>query len=405
MKITLCLLIGMSANLVAADWPTWRGDNQRSGVSSESSDASTMSQAWSYSEPVAPQPAWHGTMQRDAWNNVASAKAARAYDKCFNIIAADGRVYLASSSGNACVALDADTGLEVWRHAVTGSVRLAPTFFNGKVYFGSDDGKAYCVNAETGEEIWSYRGAPDKTLIPADNKFISRFPCRTGVLIQDGKAWCGFGLLPWKDNHLAALNLETGQPIIEKTVDAAQWYSLEGPMLASSTYLYVLQGRVSPLYFRLSDGNLQGRLPGGGGTFALLSDNKLIHGPGHGNNTWAQSRTFHLQESNATTGTSITRHSRAHRMLVNGSDRYVIVRDAVKASGSASWVRTLVEPDTLILAGNTLFVGGRNTVMAINKSDGSVVKQWEVDGDVHALAFADGRLMVSTHTGKIYGFE
>ena len=92
-------------------------------------------------------------------------------------------------------------------------------------------------------------------------------------------------------------------------------------------------------------------------------------------------------------------------MLVNGSDRYVIVRDAVKASGSASWVRTLVEPDTLILAGNTLFVGGRNTVMAINKSDGSVVKQWEVDGDVHALAFADGRLMVSTHTGKIYGFE
>jgi len=176
-------------------------------------------------------------------------------------------------------------------------------------------------------------------------------------------------------------------------------------MFASSTYLYVLQGRVSPLYFRLSDGNLQGRLPGGGGTFALLSDNKLIHGPGHGNNTWAQSRTFHLQESNATTGTSITRHSRAHRMLVNGSDRYVIVRDAVKASGSVSWVRTLVEPDTLILAGNTLFVGGRNTVMAINKSDGSVVKQWEVDGDVHALAFADGRLMVSTHTGKIYGFE
>ncbi len=139
MKITLCLLIGISANLVAADWPTWRGDNQRSGVSSESSDASTMSQAWSYSEPVAPQPAWHGTMQRDAWNNVASAKAARAYDKCFNIIAADGRVYLASSSGNACVALDADTGLEVWRHAVTGSVRLAPTFSSGKVYFGSDD--------------------------------------------------------------------------------------------------------------------------------------------------------------------------------------------------------------------------------------------------------------------------
>ncbi len=35
----------------------------------------------------------------------------------------DGKVFIASSSGNACVALDASDGSELWRHTVEGSVR------------------------------------------------------------------------------------------------------------------------------------------------------------------------------------------------------------------------------------------------------------------------------------------
>ena len=398
------LLLALVAH--AADWPTWRYDNKRSGVTNDNPDAATLTQSWVHTEPTPPQPAWYGTMQRDAWNNISKAKPARAYDKAFNLIAANGKVFIASSSGNACVALNAADGQPAWRHPVSGAVRLAPAFHNGKIYFGSDDGQAYCLDASDGTPIWSHRGAPDKTLIPADNKLMSRYPCRTGVLIENGKAWCGFGLLPWKDNYLAALNPDTGTPVITKTISAAQWYSLEGPLLATSNHLFALQGRVSPLYFTLSDGNLKGRLPGGGGTFALLTDDdKLIHGPGHGNNSWAKSRTYHLQETNATTGAAISRHSRAHRMLAQGSERFSLIRDAVQASGGPSWFNTLPEPNTLILCGTTLYVGGKNTVIAYNKSNGIILNQWTVKGDVHALAMADNRLLVSTHSGHIYCFQ
>ncbi len=400
------LFIALASSALAEDWPTWRHDNRRSGVTSENPDPATLDPLWVHREPSAPQPAWHGTMQRDAWANIAGAKPARAYDVAFNLIAADGKVFIASSSGNACVALDAATGAELWRHPVEGSVRIAPTFDSGKVYFGSDDGQVYCVNATTGVRIWAYRGASDTTLIPADNKFMSRYPSRTGVLIEGGRAWCGFGLIPWQDNFLAALNPATGAPIIQETIAAAQWYSLEGPLLASPTHLFALQGRVSPLSFNITNGSLIGRLPGGGGTFALLTaDDKLIHGPGHGNNSWAGSRTFHLQETDTTTSASITRHSRAHRMLVNGSNRYVIIRDAIQATGASSWVQTIPEANTLILAGTRLYVGGRNTVVAIDTASGTIARQWTVEGDVHALVMAGGRLFASTHSGRIHVFE
>jgi outer membrane protein assembly factor BamB len=249
-------------------------------------------------------------------------------------------------------------------------VRIAPTYDHDRVYFGSDDGQAYCVLAATGSRVWSFRGSTDKTLIPADHKFISRYPCRTGVLVQGGKAYCGFGLLPWQDNHLASLNALTGASHYNKTVAAAQWYSMEGPMLASSDRLFVLQGRVSPISFQLSNGNLLGRLPGGGGTFAVL-----------------------------------TPHSRAHRVLVNGSTRYYVIREAIQATGGSSWVQTMQEPETLILGGTTLYVGGKNEIRCYHASSGVLLRTLPVHGVVHCLALADGRLFASTHSGRIYAFQ
>mgnify|MGYP000114927089 FL=1 len=403
MKHIALLSLIITPLVQAEDWPTWRHDNRRSGVSGESVTPSGMSQKWVFTAKTRPQPAWHGTMQRDAWNNIARQKPARAYDKAFNIIAADGKIFFSSNSGNACVALTATNGQELWRKAVGGAVRIAPTYDNDKIYFGADDGKVYCVNADNGNFIWKHQGAADNKFITCDHKFMSRYPCRTGVLIENGKAWCGFGLLPWQDNYLKALNPTNGTPTVNKTITAADWYSFEGPMLASASKLFVLQGRVSPVYFNLADGNLQGRLQGGGGTFALLTpDDKLIHGPGHGNNTWAKDRTYHLQESNAANGSAITRHSRAHRVLVNGANRYYIIRDAVKCS---AWVQTLPDPECLIMVGNTIFVGAKNTVVAYNATNGTEQKRFTVAGHVHALAFADGRLIASTSAGKIYAFK
>ncbi len=402
----LIIISLISSSLVQADdWPTWRNDNKRSGISTENVVPNLLTEAWVFTEKTPPSPAWHGTMQRDAWNNISKAKPARAFDKAFNLIAADNKVFFASSSTSACVALDAANGTETWRAKVGGPVRIAPTFNNSKVYFGSDDGLVYCVNANTGAIIGKHRGAPDKTMIPKDHGFISRYPCRTGVLIENGKAWCGFGLLPWQDNHLKALDLNLSSVTLHNNVNADQWYSFEGPMLLSGNRLFVLQGRVSPAYFDTSNANKLGRVQGGGGTFALITpDDKIIHGPGHGNNTWAKERTHHLAENNVS-GTAVTRHSRAHRLLVNGSNRYYIIDDAVSATGGVSWVKTLPDPDCLIKVGNSIFVGGKNVVVAYDAANGTEQKRFTVTGNVHALAFSNGKLFASTSVGKIYCFQ
>jgi outer membrane protein assembly factor BamB len=63
------------------------------------------------------------------------------------------------------------------------------------------------------------------------------------------------------------------------------------------------------------------------------------------------------------------------------------------------------EPETLILGGTTLYVGGKNEIRCYHASSGSLLRTLPVEGVVHCLALADGRLFASTHSGKIYAFE
>ena len=50
----------------------------------------------------------------------------------------------------------ADTGELVWKFDASDGSSSAPSVANGRVYFGSGDGLVFCLNAETGEKIWSY---------------------------------------------------------------------------------------------------------------------------------------------------------------------------------------------------------------------------------------------------------
>ena len=52
----------------------------------------------------------------------------------------DGRVYFGTSGDGRLCALDVATGKTVWTRHAGGPVRLAPSFSDGRVYFGADDG-------------------------------------------------------------------------------------------------------------------------------------------------------------------------------------------------------------------------------------------------------------------------
>jgi outer membrane protein assembly factor BamB len=64
-----------------------------------------------------------------------------------------GTVYFGSDDGN-LYAVNAQTGRLIWKFATLGIVRSQPAVAGGLVYFASDDGYVYAVDAQKGLQAW-----------------------------------------------------------------------------------------------------------------------------------------------------------------------------------------------------------------------------------------------------------
>ena len=411
--------------LHAADWPTHMANNQRTGVTAEQLADTALTQKWSFASPVPPQPAWHRQMRYDGSNAANGEKSQRAYDSAFNLISVGTDVFISSSAEYAVICVDAETGVEKWRFIAEGPVRLAPSWSNGKLYFGSDDGRAYCVNASTGAEIWRYSpvAVPD-AIIPHNLDFVSLTACRTGVLVQNGRAHAGFGFLPWENAYLVALNADTGAEIYKKTFNtsskngtltgAADFsttesaLTFEGSMLAvgDNTRLFVPQGRMSPLAFDMNTGTTQGRLAGAGGSWTLITpDNgRIVVGPSYGNQY--DTRRVRLHEDDPAARTIVASYERASALIVSGAQSYLFIENKVQARTRATaatvWTKDAGRPSSMITGGTTLYVGARNQVMCLSTVNGALLKTLPATGDVFCLALANGKLFASTTRGVIH---
>lgn len=92
-----------------------------------------------------------------------------------------GRIFVASNRANRdadLVALDADTGDELWRVDVEAHVTGPLTWANGVIYFADDDGRIGAHAAEDGERLWSHE---------------VEAPAAGGVAVVDGTVYAGYG--------------------------------------------------------------------------------------------------------------------------------------------------------------------------------------------------------------------
>ena len=388
---------------LADDWPTYRHDNGRSGITAEALDVGALAEQWVYEPPHPPQPAWPGPAKWDAYARIIGLRAMRNYDPVFHVTAAGDSLYFGSSTEDAAVCLDVETGAERWSCIVDGPVRMPPTHADGKLYFGSDDGFAYCVNAAGGTLVWKHRPAPEERLIPSNGKLIPLWPVRTGVLVDGGKAYFAAALLPWRDAYLCAVDAQTGK------ADGPGLYcrtmrrvTMEGAMLASPTKLYVPQGRSAPMVFDRQKGEGLGDLEGGGGVFAVLTpDARIAHGPGN--------KAGWITLSNAETRDVIATFDGGNCMVVTESRAYILKDAELTAidrnAKDPLWTVPCDCPHTLIMAGRVLFAGGNDTVAAFDAATGERVTSLPVSGRAYGLAIANGRLFVSTDTGAIHCFQ
>jgi len=389
-----------NANAVAEDWPTYRHDVARSGTTTESVRP-PLTESWVFKAAHAPRPAWGDPNPRPRGGHGFRELRRVHFDDVFQVVAADGAVYFGSSTDNKVYCLDGSTGEVRWTKITGGPIRLAPTVASGRVFFGSDDGHVYYLDARDGSVLWTFRAAPEDRRVLGHGKMISLWPVRTGVLVDEGVAYFGAGIFPAEGVFLYAVEAHEGREIWRNDAcgeEPQSRISPQGYLLASKTTIHAPMGRVSPAAFDRSSGRLLHETYFGhrvGGTYALLAGEEIYTGTeeivAYDRKTRAKIATF-----------------AGHKMVVTdqviylAGDGQLVAQD--RKAKSHKWKTASECNQSLILAGDILFAGGTEKVVAVEADSGRVLWTGAVEGSVKGLAVAAGRLLVSTDKGITYCF-
>jgi outer membrane protein assembly factor BamB len=216
-------------------------DESRSGLSDEDLTL-PLSPAWVYRAVHAPQPAWPPPAKQDFWHNKYGLKGRVIFDRAFHVVSDGTRVFFGSSADDQVRCLDLASGRKVWTFFAEGPVRLAPTLAEGRIYFGSDDGCVYCLNAADGALVWAYRVAERDRRIPGNGRIISTWPVRSGVLIEGNRARFAAGLFPGQGTYQFFVDRNTGK-LLSKTRLS---FSPQGYMQRRGDQLMIATGRSPP---------------------------------------------------------------------------------------------------------------------------------------------------------------
>ncbi|WP_300527615.1 PQQ-binding-like beta-propeller repeat protein [Maricaulis sp.] len=117
----------------------------------------------------------------------------------------DGRIY-AHSGLNFFVALDANSGAELWRSEILVPFHGAPTVSDGRVFVASDDNEMIAIEAATGQVLWTYQGIVESArLITAPS------PAVLGDVV----------VAPFASGELVALRVQNGNPVWSDSLTSA----------------------------------------------------------------------------------------------------------------------------------------------------------------------------------------
>ncbi|MFP6762743.1 MAG: PQQ-binding-like beta-propeller repeat protein, partial [Planctomycetaceae bacterium] len=254
----IAALLSVAAGTASsADWPMWRHDALRSGsTSTELPDR--LHVQWTRQLP-APAPAWPN-------------EARLHFDASYEPVVLGSRMYVGSMNNGSVTAFDCESGEELWRFYTNGPVRLAPVASGRHVYFGSDDGWLYCVDAETGKLSWKVPGAPENRKPHrhlGNARLISFWPVRGGPVIADGIVYFGAGIWPTLGVFVRAVDAQTGQEIwtndsshaianvrVDHNYQQESGLSPQGHMLVRKDMLIVPNGRSMPARLDRKTGRL-----------------------------------------------------------------------------------------------------------------------------------------------------
>ena len=429
--VFLSVLIPAASGL-AGDWPMWRYDAGRSAASPHGLTDDLYLQ-WIREYPEV-EPVWDDPLNRDLMQ----------YDRVYEPIVMGQTLFVGSNASDRMVALDTVTGREKWTFYTGGPVRFPAVASKGKVYFVSDDGYLYCVDAARGKLLWRFQGGPSDRKLLGNKRLISTWPARGGPVLADGVVYFAAGIWPFMGVFVHALDAETGEAIWTNDSSGSMYLlqphnspayggvAPQGAMVVAGDKLLVPCGRSVPacfdrktgafLYYRHANYNKTG------GAFVCALGDRFVN--------YHRDKVTSLYE--VSTGESMI--ARFGNLPVLTEDVFYSLGDSIVAWDVGGmkqeeydkrvrdsvtreykmvrakrwvmdplWTLGVDASGDLIVAGNRLYAGGKGVVTAVDPGRGGTAPairwQAEVEGTASRLVAADGRLFVVTDEGRIYAFE
>ncbi|MGE3780867.1 MAG: PQQ-binding-like beta-propeller repeat protein, partial [Pirellulaceae bacterium] len=415
------IAVGSISEGNAEDWPMWRFDAGRTAASSEVLPDRLMLQ-WTLALTARRQ-TWDDALNRDLMT----------YDRIFEPVVAEGRLFLAFNDRDKVVAYDVSTGTKLWTCFASGPVRLPPVVWQGHVYFASDDGNLYCVTAATGEEKWRFRGGPDARQVLGNQRLVSAWPMRGGPVIRDGQIYMAASIWPFMGVFIYALdaktgdvlwvNDDTGSEYVKNVKKTPSFGSIapQGALVATENLLLVPGGRTVPAVFDRGSGRMEyyGLATAGkgvGGSFVAANEtNWFVHTRLKG--TLAHDLTTGEKSAFSPNQPVLAPHF-IYSAELDGITPVIRAYDA--QTHAKIWETAADGRGDLILAGQTLYAAGhgldsdfdsaspRSTLTAIRLPTGSqpakILWTQSTEGTVERLAAANQRLFAVTREGHVLAF-
>ncbi|MEE2618875.1 MAG: PQQ-binding-like beta-propeller repeat protein [Candidatus Poribacteria bacterium] len=164
--LTITLACSKDVDKKSIDWPQWRYSADRL-PSSPSKLPSKLHLKWVRQFDL-PQPAWP------------KAQTKLQFDLSYDPVVMGRQIFVPSMVDGSVTAYHTETGWEHWKFFTDAPVRFAPIAWNDKVYFVSDDGYLYCLNADDGILLWKFRGGPTNKKVLGNGRLVNENTARGG---------------------------------------------------------------------------------------------------------------------------------------------------------------------------------------------------------------------------------
>ncbi len=403
-SLALCLALALAGFAFAGEWSHYRADAARSGWTSEPAPAK-LSLCWTRRPAHPPQPAWPEEQRM-------------VFDHVFHVVADADRVYFGSSADGKVYALDAATGQERWCFFTGGPVRFAPALWKDRLFAVSDDGCLHCLSKADGKLLWKKRPAASDRMVLGNERMISKWPARGGPAVVGGVVYFGAGIWPSDGVYICALDAATGKKvwINESSGDmdllqphmarSRSGVSCQGYLAVGKKAILVPTGRAIPAVFERADGKFRyfhlAKYGGSGGPAVLIDD--LFFSSGSSFEVAGGMRRGRYVDSLVASPDNTYRFFRSSLYALPRAKPLLEKAGKKSYSWNSAWSARCGGAVSRIGAGKTLFLGGRDKVVAFDTRTKKEAWSSKVEGLARGLAFAAGRLYVSTDRGDIHCF-